>query len=97
VFQKRLIELLLITGFAFSAATAQVVIGTVPPQVQVKGRMARPGPDYVWVPRYQRWDGETYGWSPGRWERPPRPGSRWVKPRYPRQGDGWNFFERRWR
>ena len=97
MFPKRLIGLLFIAGFTFSAATAEVVIRIAPPRVQVERRMLRPSRDHVWVPGYQRWDGGTYGWAPGRWERPPHRGARWVQPRYQRQRDGWIFIEGRWR
>jgi hypothetical protein len=79
-------------------AAAQTVIRVAPPppvHVGVVGRA--PGPGYVWVEGYQRWNGSRYVWVGGRWVRPPRPGAVWVAPVYVRQGSAWAFRAGYWR
>jgi hypothetical protein len=80
-----------------SAAAADVVIRVAPPRPLVERRIAAPGPGYVWIGGYHRWDGRAYEWVPGRWERPPRPHRRWVAHHYVRRGNGWVFVEGHWR
>jgi WXXGXW repeat (2 copies) len=82
---------------AGGAMAADVVIRVAPPRPIVEQRMAAPGPGYVWVGGYQRWDGRAYAWVPGRWERPPRRHAHWVAPRYVKRGHGWVFVEGHWR
>jgi len=76
---------------------AEVIIGIAPPRPIYETRIVRPGPRYVWIAGYHRWDGRGYIWVPGRWELPPRPHARWVAHRYVRRGGGWVFVEGRWR
>ncbi|MBZ5619700.1 MAG: hypothetical protein LAQ69_13400 [Acidobacteriia bacterium] len=80
-----------------SAMAAEVVIRVGPPRPLIERRIARPGPGYVWVGGYHRWDGRTYEWVPGRWELPPRRHAHWVAHRYVRRGGGWEFVEGHWR
>lgn len=77
---------------------AQVVVRVAPPppaSVAVIGRA--PGPGYVWIGGYQRWDGRAYVWVPGRWVLPPRPGVVWISPRWVHTGGGWVFHKGYWR
>jgi hypothetical protein len=77
---------------------AQVVVRVAPPppaRVGVVG--VAPGPGYVWVGGYQRWNGHAYVWVAGRWVRPPRPGVVWVSPRWVHTGGGWVFHKGYWR
>src|SRR5262245_41253970 len=74
-----------VAGLA-ALAPAQVEIQVRPPRAMADHRGPRPGRDYVWVPGYQRWSGNAYVWTPGRWDRPPRPHQRWVAGHYVRRG-----------
>jgi hypothetical protein len=79
-------------------ATAQVVIGVAPPPpVRVGVVGVAPGPGYVWIGGYQRWNGVRYVWVPGRWVLPPRPGVVWVAPRYVRRRGTWVYYRGYWR
>ena len=92
-----------LTGFVlagvltFSAVAADFVIRIAPPRAQRQVRGRAPGAGYVWIAGYQRWQGQSYQWVPGRWEQRPNPRARWVQPRYVRQGGGHVFVEGRWR
>jgi hypothetical protein len=79
-------------------ASAQVVIRIGPPApVHIGVVGVAPGPGFVWIEGYHRWDGGRYVWVPGAWVRPPRPHARWVAPRYRRVNGGWGFVPGRWR
>jgi len=87
-------------GLLLSAGTmcaAEVVVKIAPPAVVVETRPVSPGPNYVWIDGYQRWDGNAYVWVPGRWDVPPHAGARWIAHRWVRRHGGWVFVEGRWR
>src|SRR5262249_26070498 len=63
---------------ATSAFAQGIVVQVRPPHAVVEHRGHAPGPGYVWVPGYQRWDGSRYAWVPGQWQQPPRTHARWV-------------------
>lgn len=65
-----------------------------PPRIEVRG--VRPGPAYVWVPGYYRWDG-AYVWVVGSWVRPPYGGAVWVPGRWVHTRRGWRFMRGHWR
>jgi WXXGXW repeat (2 copies) len=68
-----------------------------PPPVAVGVVGAAPGPGYVWVEGYHVYQGGRYVWTPGRWERPPHAGAKWVKPEWRHEGKGWRFHEGHWK
>jgi YXWGXW repeat-containing protein len=87
-------------GLLLSVGTmcaAEVIVKVAPPAAVVETRPVSPGPNYIWIDGYQRWDGNAYVWMPGRWDVPPRAGARWVAHRWVRRHDGWVFVEGRWR
>ena len=80
------------------ATTSGEVYATIPPPaavVEVQG--VAPGPDYVWIDGYHRWDGRAYYWSRGRWERRPYAGATWESGRWDRRDRGWIWIDGRWR
>ena len=93
----------ILSGFmaaAFLAGTIWAedeVIKVRPPAIKVEHRSARPGPNYVWVGGYQRWDGHGYVWEPGRWEVPPHEHAVWVAPRWEHRNGGYVFVAGRWK
>jgi hypothetical protein len=97
MFKKAFFGLILGTALAIGASAAEVVVRVGPPHPVVERRVVRPGPGYVWVGGYHRWDGHAYGWVPGRWEMPPRAHARWVEHRWVHRHDGWVFVEGHWR
>lgn len=82
---------------AGGAMAADVVIRIAPPRPIVERRVPAPGPGYVWVNGFHRWDGRAYAWVPGRWEQPPRRHAKWVAHRYVKRGNGWVYQEGHWR
>ncbi|HTQ55012.1 MAG TPA: hypothetical protein VMI94_11165 [Bryobacteraceae bacterium] len=90
-------------GFVFAAAltlgtaAAEVVVRVAPPPAVVETRPVRPGPHYVWIEGYHRWDGRGYVWVPGEWELPPHPHARWVARHWVRRHGGWVIVGGRWR
>jgi WXXGXW repeat (2 copies) len=87
-------------GVAFCAGAVyadDVVVKVRPPALKVEHRPARPGPNYVWVGGYHRWDGNAYVWEPGRWEVPPHEHAVWVAPRWEHRNGGYVFVAGRWK
>ena len=62
---KRLVGLVFAGALAFSAGAAVVVVHVAPPRVIVEKRSPTPGPNYVWVSGYHRWENNAYAWTPG--------------------------------
>jgi hypothetical protein len=90
-----LCALLLFSGLTGIAQT--VIRIAPPPPVRVGVVGVAPGPGYVWVAGYQRWNGNGYVWVAGRWVRPPRAGVIWVQPRYVHSGNTWVYYKGYWR
>jgi hypothetical protein len=80
-----------------AASFAQVVIRIGPPAPIVERRPPPPDRGYVWIDGYHRYEGGQYIWTPGRWDRPPHPGGRWVAHRWVHRGDHWVLVEGHWR
>lgn len=95
--RRGMLGLLFAATLAMSAMGAEVFVRIGPPRPVVERVVVRPGPGYVWIPGYHRWDGAAYVWAPGRWELPPRPRARWIAHRWVRRRGGWVFVEGRWR
>ena len=95
--RKGLIGLVFASALTFSAVAADVVVKVAPPAAVVETRGAAPGPNYVWIPGYQQWNGSAYTWAPGKWEVPPRAGAHWVAHRWVRRNGGWVLIEGHWR
>jgi hypothetical protein len=84
---------------ALGAASAQVYARIGPPPAPPREYVpVRPGPRYVWVGGFQRWDGARYVYVPGRWVLPPQPYyHRWVPGHWRETGRGWVWVEGHWR
>ena len=94
---KRFLTALILAGGLAVMYADDVVVRVAPPRAVVEHRGRAPGRDYVWVPGYQRWDGNRYEWIQGKWDRPPHPGARWEAHRWVRRNGGWVMVEGRWR
>jgi len=82
---------------ACASPRGRVYVRVGPPAPIVEARVIAPGPGYVWLPGYYAWDGRTYAWVGGRWERPIRPRAAWVPGHWVRERRGWYFVEGHWR
>jgi hypothetical protein len=87
---------LLLTSTPASART-HVYVRIGPPAPVVEVRTARPGPRFVWVDGYHRWNGRAYAWVPGRWAAPPRGRAVWVPGRWVHDRHGWYLVDGHWR
>ena len=70
---------------------------TAPPPIRVETRGSAPGLGFVWINGYWGYQGNSYQWVPGRWERPPRGRGHWEDGRWERGGDGYRWRDGRWR
>jgi hypothetical protein len=68
-----------------------------PPPAEVEVVPALPGPEYVWIGGYHRWNGRRYVWVRGRYERPPHVRARWAGPHWEARGRAHVWVEGRWR
>ncbi|MEO8432791.1 MAG: YXWGXW repeat-containing protein [Acidobacteriota bacterium] len=78
-------------------AAVGVYASIAPPAVRTEYVGAAPGPDYLWVRGYWRWDGAAYGWVPGHFDRRPRERARWVDGRWKHTRQGWLWIDGHWR
>jgi len=74
-----------------------VVVASGPPADQVEIAGPAPGPEYVWVSGYHRWDGVHYVWVSGRWERRPHANAEWQPGAWRHHSSGWYWTEGRWK
>jgi hypothetical protein len=72
-----------------------VRVGPPAPLVEVQG--VAPGPEFVWIRGYHRWEGERYVWVAGRWERRPHASAVWVHGEWRHHRNGWYWVEGHWR
>jgi hypothetical protein len=79
-----------------SAPPNVVYVPVAPPKPFEETRGVSPGAAYVWTPGYYRWDGSTYIWIDGGWQRPPRAGSTWVSGTWKHSSKGWYWVDGRW-
>ena len=85
-------------GVASLSQAAEVIVNVAPPPpVSTAVIGVVPGPRYVWIPGYHRWDGRGYVWVGGRWVPPPRAGAVWVHPHWAARRGGYVFVPGRWR
>jgi YXWGXW repeat-containing protein len=80
-----------------ASAAARVYVRVAPPARVVEVRPAAPGPRYIWVEGFHRWDGHAYAWVPGRWALPPKGRAAWVPGHWAHGSRGWFFVEGHWR
>jgi hypothetical protein len=87
--------------FAFTlcpvASLAQIAIRIGPPPPVYEHRGPPPDREYVWINGYQRYEGDHYAWTPGRYERPPQRHQRWVANRWQHRHGQWVMVEGHWR
>lgn len=96
MFRSKLLGMIMVSGLAFTANAADVIVRVRPPHVVVERRGVAPSRDHVWVSGYHNWDGNAYVWTPGRWDRPPQPHQRWEAHHWVKRNGGWVMVEGRW-
>ncbi len=82
---------------ACAPARGRVYVNVGPPPPIIEARLAAPGPGYVWIDGYQRWNGRGYYWVPGRWTAKPRAKAVWMKGHWEKGRKGWYYVDGRWR
>jgi hypothetical protein len=74
-----------------------VFVQNAPPAARVEVVGTAPGPNFVWIGGYYRYDGGHYAWAPGRWERGPHANAAWVNGEWVHHSKGWYWREGHWR
>jgi YXWGXW repeat-containing protein len=95
VFAAALLSMVLSASSASASTRIYVRVGPPVPIVEV--RPVAPGPRYVWVDGYHRWDGRAYAWVPGQWVLPPRAHAVWVPGRWVHEKRGYYWIDGHWR
>jgi hypothetical protein len=85
------------TGCVTPVAAGRVYVRIGPPVPIVEVRGVAPGPGFVWIDGFYRWDAGRYMWMAGRWERPPRAHARWVRGQWHHSRHGWYWVDGHWR
>lgn len=83
-------------GYIQPAGEGTVWVTVGPPSPRREVRSQAPGPEFIWVSGYDRWNGQSYDWVPGRWERAPQPRAHWVEGRWYHERRGWYYVEGHW-
>jgi len=91
------LALLAALGCAGTMSLGVVYAERRPPPDRVEVIVASPGPDYVWMRGYWRWERNDYYWFPGRWERPHHGYHRWVPGHWSQKHHRWYWVEGHWR
>lgn len=92
------LSLILLTAACASAPRGErVYVRYGPPVERVDVIGAAPGPGYVWIKGFWRWDGRSYLWVPGRWVVPDRGYHRWQAGHWVHDRHGWYWVDGRWR
>ncbi len=61
---------------------AEYVVTSPPPRARYEEIPVSRYPGQAWVQGHWRWNGNSWVWTPGHWERPPRMNAVWVAPQY---------------
>jgi hypothetical protein len=67
-----------------------------PPPRRHEVRIARPGPNHMWINGYWHHTGQEWSWNDGRWSERPRAHARWVSPRYKKVRGGYQYIPGHW-
>ena len=86
-----------LTAGACAGTSGRLYVRTGSPPLRTEAVLVAPGPEYVWVPGYYRYEGSAYVWVGGRYERPPRPRARWVAGHWQQDRRGWFWVDGHWR
>jgi hypothetical protein len=84
-------------GCVVTPPPGAVFVRTAPPVGVVEVQGIAPGPGFVWIPGFHRWDGASHVWVSGRWEKAPRVGAVWEPGVWRHHSKGWYWTEGRWR
>jgi hypothetical protein len=68
-----------------------------PPPDRAENPPQQPGPQYIWVPGHQSWDGNDFQWHGGDWAVPPTGYHVWTVGRWEQTGsNNWVYVEGQW-
>jgi hypothetical protein len=68
-----------------------------PPVERVEVVSARPNEESVWIGGHWTARGNSYVWTPGRWQHPEPGTTTWESGKWVREQRGWYYTEGRWR
>lgn len=91
------LAILLSAGCVATAPPGTVYVNTGPPAALVEVPGVGPGPEYVWISGFHRWDGGHHVWVAGRWEKRPHVNAVWNPGVWRHHRNGWYWTDGRWK
>ena len=92
---RGLITACMIIIVSCAGCALDTVVRSPPPPDREEVAGGAPSPDHIWVRGKWQWNGESYAWSPGRWELS-RPDAVYVQGHWRSIAGGWVWVEGRW-
>ena len=83
-------------GYIEPTGSAVVWVDLGPPPPRHEYRSESPGIEFIWIGGENQWNGSSYDWQPGRWERRPQPGARYHQGKWHHGSRGWQHEEGHW-
>jgi hypothetical protein len=84
------------TGRGPSPIMSVMFITRDPPPDRVEKVSVRPSDDAVWIGGHWSGRGNSYVWTPGRWQRPEAGAKEWESGKWVREQRGWYYVEGHW-
>ena len=73
----------------------EVIVDTSPPTEIVESMTVSPGPEYVWMKGYWKWEGH-WVWVSGHWHHRPHAHAEWTSGYWHERHGHWVWAEGRW-
>lgn len=74
---------------------AEIYVEQAPPAVIVETRTVSPGPSYVWIDGYWKWN-KDWKWVKGKWVIKPSPQAVWIAGSWEKKHHHWTWREGHW-
>ena len=81
----------------FADVKVRVYVPAPPPPPVPEVVAVSPGPDYVWIGGYHRWDGHAYVWAPGHYTVRPNHQKHWVSGHWSHSHKGHYWVDGHWK
>lgn len=78
------------------AAAPYVVVEQAPPAEKVETITVSPGPNYIWLKGYWKWENSRWAWSNGHWAIRPHASAVWHPGHWDAKEHGWVWVEGHW-
>jgi hypothetical protein len=91
------LAVVLTAGCVATSRRGVIYVRAAPPAAVVEVQGIAPGPEFIWISGYHRWDGTQHAWVAGRWEKRPHAKAVWESGAWRHHRNGWYWTDGRWR